>query len=300
MKPLNKIWLDGKIVSRDKAHFLNFHQGLNYGGCVYEGIRLYQTAIGPAIFRLPEHVDRFFYSASTLRMKISLDKDEFAQAIKEVARKNKMKSGYLRPIAFYSEPKMGINILNAEVTLAIFAWPWKEKKEEKKVTMKIVKYRRLDPDTVDLRAKIAGYYVNGILGFIEAREDGFDEPLFLDKKGYVAEGAVNNIFVIKGNSLYTPLEKNILTGVTRKTVMAIGPDLKLKVYEKNFRPEFLRNADEIFLTGTGIELERVMEISECYSQKQTTKSVLTEVLNYYRKITRGEVRKYKHWLTPIF
>jgi branched-chain amino acid aminotransferase len=299
MKPANKIWINGKIAPLAKASFLNFHQGLNYGACVYEGIRFYNTANGPAIFRLKEHVDRFFYSASVLDMDLGLNKKEFREVVKNVAKANKLSSGYIRPMAFYSEPKMGINIIGAELTVAIFVWPWKDVLKEKSVRMKIVKLRRLNPATVDLKAKISGYYANGMLGFIEAKKDGFDEPLFLDAKGFLAEGAVNNIFIVKGETLYTPKPDNILGGITRDSIIKIARDIGIKVHEKNIRPEFICDADEVFLTGTGIELERVIQVQRCFSQKKAAKDTFTKLRDHYRKTIMGNTKKNKTWLDSL-
>lgn len=299
MNPVNKIWLNGKITNLEKAGFLNFHQGLNYGACIYDGIRFYKTEKGPMIFRLEDHITRFFYSASVLDMNLGTTEKGLKNAIKDVIKANKLTSGYIRPMAFYSEPKMGINIIGAKSTTVIFVWPWEDTKKEKSVTIKIVRTRRLDPSTVDFKAKISGYYVNGLLGFLEARKDGFGEPLFLDVRGFIAEGAVNNIFIVKKRVIYTPKSGNILSGVTRDTIIKIARDIGFKVFEKNIRPDFLKNADEIFLTGTGIELERVMNIYKYFSQKAVSNSVFADLHDRYKDVTAGNAPKYKNWFTFI-
>lgn len=299
MKPANKIWIDGQIGPMKKANLFSFHQGLNYGACIYDGIRFYKNESKSVIFRLDDHLKRFFYSASALEMNLRISKKKLEKAIIKVIKANKFNSGYVRPIAFYSEPKMGINILGAKVTVVIFVWPWRDETEEKTITMKIVTKRRLDPKTVDLKAKIGGYYANGLLGFIEARKNGFDEPLFLDSRGFIAEGAVNNIFIAKKGVIYTPKLDNILGGITRDSIIQIARDHGFKVVEKNIRPEFLRKADEVFLTGTGIELEHVTTIDNYFSQAKITNSVFGILRDEYKKIARGKVRKYKNWLTPI-
>lgn len=296
MKPANKIWLNGKITSISGARFLNFNQGLNYGACIYEGIRFYKTSKCPGVFRLREHTDRFFYSAKTLGMDLGLTKGEFMEAIKQTIRANKLSSGYLRPLAYYSEPKMGINIIGSELTLSIFVWPWRDEINTKRVCMKIVKTRRLDPSTVDFKAKIGGYYANSLLGFLEARRAGFDEPLFLDTKGFIAEGAINNIFIVRSGILYTPESGNILSGITRDSIIKIAGDLGIKVVEKKLRPEFLRLADEIFLTGTGIELERVGKIQNFFDKKSDVTKITDKLQDRYREIVSGRIKKYFNWI----
>lgn len=298
MNLANKIWLNGKIAPTKKANLFSFHQGLNYGACIYDGIRFYKSAGGSSVFRLEDHLNRFFYSASVLDMNLRISKKEMTKAIMDVIRANKLSSGYVRPLAFYSEPKMGINIIGAKFTIVIFVWPWRDTSKVKSVKMKIVKTRRLDPATVDLRAKIGGYYANGLLGFIEARKSGFDEPLFLDVNGFIAEGAVNNIFIVKNKVIYTPKLDNILGGITRDSIIKIARRKGLKVYEKNIRPDFLRSADEVFLTGTGIELKHVSRI-DGYFSKSKIKSVFADLKDEYRKIILGGEMGFKNWLTPI-
>ncbi len=296
MKPSTNIWINGKIAPASKAKIFSFHQGLNYGACVYEGIRCYKTDQGVAVFRLKEHMDRFFYSASVLSMNLGFTKSQVEQAILDLIRKNKITSGYIRPIAFYSEPKMGINILNSEVTFLILTWPWNDTKPIDATTLSITKYRRLSPASIDIKAKIGGYYANGLLGFIDAKKAGFEQPLFLDERGYLTEGAISNIFIVKGKTLYTPTTRNILSGITRDTVISIAKDLKLKVIEKDMKPEFLKNADEVFMTGTGIQLQSVKEIKDYFKLKSAS-SVADSINEYYKKISKGEVAKYKKWLT---
>lgn len=298
MKPINKVWKNGKITTLDKTKF-GFNQALNYGAAVYEGIRFYNTPKGSAVFRLDEHLNRFMYSSSTLGMRLKYNKDNLKKAIIELVKSAKIKSGYIRPIAYYSEFKMGINILNTQVDMLIFIWPWDDSKKQSPVKLKISKYLRLDPKTVDFKAKIAGYYVNGILGFLEVQKYGYDLPLFLDKNGYITESAISNIFIIKKNALYTPKLGNILSGVTRDSIMAIAKDAGFKVIAKDIKPEFLRDADEVFLTGTGIEMLPVIKVDKYFTSKQKKWPQINKLQNYYHQVATGSVSKYDQWLTYL-
>lgn len=298
MSTSSKVWINGEIKDSTEVSLFPFNQAINYGATVYKGIRMYGTKSGPALFRLDEHLERLAYSAQTLRMQTRWKKDDLKQAIIDTVIANDLKSGYIRPLLFYSEQKMGINILGSEVTTLILTWPWEDRTESKKVTLSISTYKRLDPSTVDLKAKISGYYANGLLGFIQAREDGYDEPLFLDKDGFVAEGAVNNIFAIKKDTLYTPTTKSILAGITRETVIQIAGKTGLSVEEKDIRPEDLTDMDELFLTGTGIELELVSEVKD-YHQNNAGWSRTQALKDYYRQVTQGEVPEYRKWLTHV-
>lgn len=299
MKPAKIIWKNNHLAQLKSAKELSFNQGLNYGACIYEGVRCYQTPRGPAIFRLPEHRKRFFNSAKILHLPLPFNQIEFTAAVKTLIRKNHLTNAYLRPIAYYSDPKMGINVLNSKSTALIFAWPWKILRKKPPVRLAITRYRRLDPRTVNLNAKIAGYYANGLLGFLDVRQKGYDEPLFLDTKGYVAEGAVNNIFVIKGRRIYTPQLGPILSGITRNTIIRIARDLGYKISEIKMKPSFLKNADEIFLTGTGTELTPVSVIRGYFQPKIISLSASQRIQTYYSKIVQGEIKKYQSWLTFV-
>lgn len=299
MKPAQKIWINGEIKNLSAAKIVSFHQGLNYGACVYEGIRCYKTKRGAGIFRVREHVDRFFYSASALRMNLGYTKSQLISAIKNVIRANNLESAYIRPMAFYSDAKMGINILNSRVSTILFVWPWKEgTPPDSKVNLHITKYRRLDPETIDIKAKISGYYANGLLGFVDAKESGFDQPLFLDVKGYIAEGAINNVFLVKNKVIYTPTTRNILGGITRDSVIAVAKNLGISVVEKDMTPEFIKNTDEIFLTGTGIELQKVGKVNNLFALKKDTP--ITDALSKeYYAIATGDIKKYKSWISLV-
>lgn len=299
MSIASKVWIDGKIVPLSNAKIFPFNQGLNYGACIYEGIRFYSLKKGSAIFRLEDHLHRFYYSASVLRMNLKVNQIQLKEAIIATIKANSLKSGYIRPMAFYSDSKMGINILSGNITIMILVWPWEEGKEPKQVRLKIATLKRISKESVDLKAKISGYYASSLLGFIEAREAGFDEPLFLDSQGFIAEGAVNNIFFVKNNTLYTPKKGNILEGITRDSIIKIVPALGMKVFEKNILPNFAKSADEIFLTGTGIELEKVIEISKIYAKKSGSWDVTDKLSSFYCQITKGEIKEFKNWLTII-
>ncbi len=293
-----KVWLNGKIRRFNSVKLFPFFQALNYGASVFEGIRFYPTPSGRAVFRLDDHLDRLFHSAAVLRMNIQPTKEELHEAVIQLLRITKEESGYIRILAFYDEFKAGINIFNSSASVLIFSLPRQSYPAKKSVRVLISKYQRISRKAVEIDAKVSGYYANNLLGFIEAHEAGCDEAIFLDEKGYLTEGTVNNIFVVRGSELVTPMKKNILPGLTRESIMAMAPDIGLKVAAKNIAPHDLAKADEVFLTGTGVELERVKEIVGIFNSRNKHKK--TDLLqNYYTKVTHGRVPKYSGWLTPV-
>ena len=230
------IWHDGKLVPWREATTHVLTHSLHYGLAVFEGVRAYKTVNGTAIFRLKEHTDRLFNSAHIYMMKIPYDKETLMEAHKEVVRANKLESCYLRPIAFYGSEKMGVSPKGAQVHVAIAAWPWGaylgEEGLEKGIRVKTSSYARHHVNVSMCRAKYSGTYANSILANLEATEHGYDEALLLDVDGFVAEGAGENLFVVKNGKIYEPEITSALVGITRATVIQLAEELGYEVKAK--------------------------------------------------------------------
>jgi branched-chain amino acid aminotransferase len=258
------IWYDGKLVPwRDATTHVLTHS-LHYGLAVFEGVRAYKTVSGTAIFRLKEHTDRLFNSAHIYRMPMPYDKATLMEAHKEVVRSNKLESCYLRPIAFYGSEKMGVSPRGAATHVSIAAWPWGaylgEEGMEKGIRVKTSSYSRHHVNVNMARAKFAGTYANSILANMEATEDGYDEALLLDVDGFVAEGAGENLFVVKDGVIYEPEIASALMGITRNTVITLAAELGYKVIAKRLTRDDIYIADEAFFTGTAAEVTPIREL----------------------------------------
>lgn len=299
MEKNKKIWLDGKLVDFSEAKIHILTHSLHYGGGVFEGIRAYSTSQGPAVFRLKEHIERFFTSASFLGMKIPFSKEEIKKAILETIKINELKECYIRPIAFFGEG-MGLNPIGLPVKVAIAVWPWGAYLGEKEtVSVKISKFIRLHPKSVVPQAKISGYYVNSILASLEAKNSGFDEALLLDFEGFVAEGPGENIFIVKEKKLYTPPPERILPGITRASVIEIAKDLGLAVEEKMLTVEELKSADEAFFSGTAVEICPIGKIDDTIINQQKIGEITQKIKDIYLRAVRGKEEKYLKWLTFV-
>ncbi len=292
------IWLNGKFVRWKEAKVHLLSNALHYGSGVFEGIRCYETTKGPAVFRLKEHLERLFYSAEVIKIKIPFSKKDLLKAILDLIKINKLKEGYIRPIVFYGYGKMSLNPLGAEINVGIAAWPWsKYLKETAKV--KISKFIRLHPRSVISDAKVSGYYVNSILATLDAQLSGYDEAILLDYRGYIAEGAGENIFIVKDKVLLTPKLGSILPGITRKTVIEIAKDLKIKTKEKDISVKELLNADEVFFTGTAAEITPVVQINNKLINKGKEGEITKRIREFFNEIKLGKVKKYLKWLTFV-
>ncbi len=298
MEETEFIWMDGKLVPWKKAKIHVLAHTLHYGAGVFEGIRCYETAQGPAVFKLKEHIDRLYYSAGTLKMKIPFSKEEFTEAVKETIRKNSLKAGYIRPICFFGYGKMGLNPEGAPVNCSIAVWPWGKYLGEGAVKVKTSKYIRIHPKSTHADAKICGHYVNSIFASVEVKDKGYDEALLLDYKGNAAEGPGENLFIVKDGKLLTPPLGTILKGITRASIMQLAKDEGIKVEEKTLTLEDVYNAQEAFFTGTAAEVTPIGSLDD----KKIGKApgpITSKLKDLYMDIVHGKNEKYKNWLTYV-
>jgi len=292
------IWVNGKFIPWGKANIHILNHSLHYGSAVFEGIRFYKTEKGVAIFRLSDHLNRLFYSAKTMGMNILYSKKQLTKTILDLIKKNKLTSGYIRPIVFYGS-KMGLNPIGADINIVIACWSWEKYLDKEVVKVKISSYLRLHPQSSAMGAKISGHYFNSILATLEVKKQGFDEALLLDYKGNIAEGPGENIFFVKNKIFYTPPSDSILSGITRDTIMTLLKDLGYQIKEKNIKPIELKNFNEAFFTGTAVEITGIGQINKIKIGNNREGTLTKTLKENYNKIVRGEIKKYEKWLTYI-
>ncbi|MEK6211505.1 MAG: branched-chain amino acid transaminase [Pseudomonadota bacterium] len=294
------IWYDGKLVPWREATTHVLTHSLHYGLAVFEGLRAYKTVKGTAIFRLKEHTERLFDSAHIYMMKIPYDRETLMAAQKEVVRVNKLDSCYVRPIAFYGSEKMGVSPKGAKVHVAIAAWPWGaylgSEGLEKGIRVKTSSYARHHVNVSMCRAKYSGTYANSILANMEATEHGYDEALLLDVDGFVAEGAGENLFMIKNDKIVEPELNSALIGITRDSVIELAGDLGYTISAKRITRDDLYIADEVFFTGTAAEVTPIREV-DGRTVGTGKRGPLTEKLQaMFFDVVNGRSEKYGHWL----
>ena len=281
-----------------KTHLLT--HTLHYGLGVFEGVRAYNTSKGPSIFRLQDHTERLFKSASTVNMKIPFSVEKINQAHIKVIQANNLDEAYIRPMCFYGSEGMGLRADNLNVHTMVAAWEWPSymdpEAREKGIKVKLSTYKRQVKNPVS-NAKVNGNYVHSIVALTEALEDGFDEALMLDADGYVAEGSGENFFIVKDGNLYSPFLDSCLDGITRKTIIELAMELKIPFQEKKITVEDVFDADESFFSGTAAE---VVPINSLDNQKIGTglRGPVTEKLQktYFDQV-RGEREANNGWHT---
>lgn len=299
METTQWIWMDGTFVKWEDAKIHLISHALHYGSGVFEGTRFYETPKGTAIFRLQDHTARLFYSASTLRLPINFSEEEVNAATVETVRKNECPSGYIRPLAFFGEGKMGLRPAGAVPHLTIACWPWGKYLADRPIHVKISKYIRIHPKSLISDAKVTGHYVNSILATQEIGEEGFDEALLLDFQGNIAEGPGENFFLVKDGALHTPPLGNVLNGITRKSVFQIAKDLGISVTERTIRPEEIWEADEAFFTGTAAEVTPIGTVDKKPIGDGDEGAVTEKIRQEFFNAVTGKNPKYEEWLTLV-
>ncbi|MEO6023323.1 MAG: branched-chain amino acid transaminase [Burkholderiales bacterium] len=297
------IWYDGKMVPwRDATTHVLTHS-LHYGLSVFEGLRAYKTVRGTAIFRLKEHTDRFFNSAHIYMMKLPYDKATLMDAQRQVVRENKLESCYVRPIAFYGSEKMGVSPKGAQVHIAIAAWPWGAYLGadglEKGIRVKTSSFARHHVNVTMARAKIASTYANSILANMEAVDHGYDEGLLLDVDGFVAEGAGENLFIIKDGAIIEPEIASALTGITRNTIHRLAKDLGLELLTRRLTRDDVYIADEAFFTGTAAEVTPIRELDGRQIGAGRRGPITEKIQTAFFDIVNGRSEKYHDWLAYV-
>ena len=297
------IWYDGRMVPWREATTHLLTHSLHYGLAVFEGVRAYKTDRGTAIFRLREHTDRLFNSAHIYMMTIPYPRAQLIEAQREVVRANRLESCYIRPIAFYGSEKMGVSPKGATVHVAIAAWPWGAylgaEGLEKGIRVKTSSYARHHINVSMCRAKYSGTYANSILANVEATEHGYDEALLLDVEGYVAEGAGENLFVIKDGIIYEPEIASALIGITRGSVIALAREFGYQVVSKRLTRDDIYIADEAFFTGTAAEVTPIRELDGRTIGEGRRGPITTRIQSRFFDVVNGKVPEHADWLTLI-
>lgn len=276
---------------------------LHYGLGVFEGLRAYETPRGPAIFRLKEHTDRLFNSAHIFMMKMPYDKATLMQAQCDVVKENGLKSGYIRPIVFYGSEAMGISAKTLSVHVAIAAWSWGTylgpEGLENGIRVKTSSFTRHHVNINMCRAKSVTTYANSILAHQEVANDGYDEALLLDVDGYVAEGAGENIFIIKQGKLYTPDMTSCLEGVTRASIIELAAEMGIPVIEKRITRDEVYCAEEAFFTGTAAEVTPIRELDNRKIGNGKRGPITGRLQAMFFDCANGKTENHAKWLSYV-
>ena len=299
----DKIWMDGKLVKWDKATVHVLTHTLHYGLGVFEGIRCYKTQKGSAIFRLDEHIDRFFNSAHIFMMDIPYSKREIRNAIIKTVKVNKIGECYIRPLAYIGSGAMGLYVKGNPINVSISVWAWGaylgEKGLRKGIRAKTSSFIRNHVNANMTRGKVCGYYVNSQLAKKEAVTCGFDEAVLLDTEGYVSEGSGVNIFIARDGFLKTTPLTSILEGITRNSIIEIAKDEGIRIAEERFTRDEVYIADEAFFTGTAAEVTPIRDLDNRVIGNGKPGRITKKLQSIFFDSVKGKNKRYESWLTYI-
>ena len=299
-----KIWRNGKFIPWDQATIHVLSHVVSYGSAVFEGVRCYETAQGPAIFRLREHMQRLLNSAHIYRMDVPFSLDALCQASLDLVRENKVSPCYLRPIVLRGYGDAGVDPHNCPIDVYFACWEWGEYLGEeglsKGVDVCVSSWNRAAPNTLPQMAKAAANYMNSQLIRMEARTNGYSEGIALDVNGYISEGSGENIFVVMNGAIHTPpLANSALPGITRDSVLTLCREAGISVIEQMLPRETLYIADEVFFSGTAAEITPIRSIDRIKVGAGARGPITKRIQDAFFSITSGKVPDRHGWLSPV-
>ena len=305
MTKVDKVWMNGKWVPWDDAKIHVLAHVAHYASSVFEGIRAYETAKGgAAVFRLDEHIDRLMLSAKIYRMEMPFTREQIREACIQVVAVNDLKSCYIRPLVYRGYENLGVNPFGCPVEVTVAAFPWGkylgEEALTKGVAVKVSSWQRMAANTLPAMAKASANYMNSQLMKMEALVDGYAEAVALDPSGHVSEGSGQNVFLLRGGELLTPpLSNSILAGITRNSVITLAEEMGVRTREVSMPREMLYAADEMFFTGTAVEVSPITSVDRIPVGNGEVGPVTKRIQQAFFKAVRAEDGDRHGWLTPV-
>ncbi len=298
--PTDYIWFNGHLVPWADARVHVLAHGLHYGTGVFEGMRCYPTADGPAVFRLDAHLERFYASAELYDLTIPYTRETLSDATLELIRANRLESAYVRPIAFFDAATLSVWTRECPVTVAIAAFPtgqYHAGGPDHGVRVTVSPVRKFDNSAMPAWAKACGQYINSARAVNEAQRRGFDEAILLNTKGQIAEGSGENLFVVKNGTLVTnDKDDSILMGITRASILDLARDLKIPARVAPIAVDDMLHADELFFSGTAVEVTPVREVDGHAIGDGKPGPITRRLQQTFNEVVRGSRPEYRHWL----
>ena len=295
------IWHNGDLIPWEKAQIHVMSHVVHYGSSVFEGIRCYTQPNSAGVFRLAEHMSRLVDSAKIYRMPLPFTIDQLSSAVVDVVEANGVAPCYIRPVAFRGYGEIGVNPLHSPVEIYIANFPWgKYVPGNEGADVCISSWNRLAPNTMPSLAKAGANYMNSQLIRMEAEINGYAEGIALDVNGYLSEGSGENLFLVRGDILYTtPLANSVLNGITRSSVLTIAKDLGITVVEQPLPRELLYIADEAFFTGTAAEVTHLRSVDRIMVGDGKMGPITTAIHDEFFALVNGTKADRYNWLTPV-
>lgn len=299
------VFYNGKIVTEKKVSISIRSKAFNYGLGCFEGIRAYWAEDEKQlyVFRLKEHYQRLLQSCKTLYINIPYTVEDLCGATIELLKKNKCQTTtYLRPIAFKGSEKIGPTLYDDDNRLVIYCQPLGSYTGKTELRVAVTSWARIADNMIPPRTKPTAAYLNSALASLEVVRRGYDEAIFLTENGKVCEGPGENIFIVKKGKLITPPPSdNILEGITRETVMLLAKEeLGIEVVERSITRTELYAAEEVFFSGTAMEVTSVVEIDDRTIGTGQQGEICGKIKDLFFPLTLGKNSKFSHFCTPVY
>jgi len=302
--PLSKfVWFDGKYVTLDKAKVPVTTHAIHYGTSIFEGIRAYWNSKNLFLFRLEDHMKRFRNSGKFYSISLNFTNKQIENAIINLCKKNNMKKTcYIRPFYFVGDYGINLHVTEkAPTNVAIFMFPFGDLFNKKGITAGVSSWRKFSVSSTPPQAKMGGNYLNSILATQEAKRNGYDEAILLDKLGNVSEAPGENIFIVKDDEIITPpLSSSALAGITRDSIFELAKDRGYKVVIREITRSELYIADEVFLSGTAAEITPIIRIDQNIIGNGKVGIITSELISDYTDVVMNRNKKYSEWLTAVY
>ena len=302
IQPTANIWRNGELIAWDRAQIHLMSHVVHYGSSVFEGIRCYTQPEGASVFRLIEHMQRLIDSAKIYRMVIPYSLDQLCSAVVDLVEANKVAPCYIRPIVLRGYGETGVNPKNAPVDVYVANYPWGKyfADHDEGADVCISSWNRLAPNTMPSLAKAGANYMNSQLIRMEAEANGYAEGIALDVNGYLSEGSGENLFIVRGGTLYTsPLANSVLNGITRDAILTLARHFGIPVVEQALPRELLYICDEAFFTGTAAEVTPLRSVDRILVGSGKPGPITRQLAQEFYGIVNGTVPDRFNWLTHV-
>jgi branched-chain amino acid aminotransferase len=296
-----KIWMNGNLVDWKDATIHVASHVVHYGSAVFEGARCYETARGPACFRLDAHMRRLLDSARIYRMEPSYDQQTLTDAVVNLIKVNNFNACYIRPLIYRGYDSLGVNPMPCPIDVAIMLWEWgayfSQEALEEGLDVKVSTWARNAPNTTPAMAKSVANYANAQLIKMEAMAEGYGEGIALDTSGNVSEASGANIFVVRDGIIFTPpIGNSVLAGITRDSVMTLAKDLGFEVREQTIPREMLYIADEVFFCGTAAEVTPIRSVDRVTVGRGRRGPITQALQERFYQVVTGQAEDKWGWL----
>ena len=296
----SKVWLNGKLIPWREATVPLLSHGFSRASAIFDIFGVHVGPDGPMAFRLDEHLMRLMKSAELLEMELAYSTEEIVKAIKAVVKANRLGRGIIKILAYWGEEAVAELVLESKLDVAIFAIPESEKlvlDKAEPISACISKWRKIHPETVPVAAKACSNYLNGYLARKDANRRGFDIGILLSTDGFLAEGSIESIFIVKDGVLKTPPLGRVLSSITRMSVLQAVPVIGVPVKEGPIPANELLDADEIFTTHTGVKVEPINRLES--QTFQTPGPVTKRVMELMEGIIQFKDNRFIDWFRPL-